>query len=211
MKTYAETIADDLRRRIVSGEIKDGAFVRQDALAEEFGVSRIPVREALYRLEGEGLVVNHPHRGAAVTALSRKEMNELFELRALLEPELIARAIPNLSQEILMEAESILREYEESMDNRTVFSLGDLNSRYHMALYKAADRNNMAEIVRGLLVKTDRYTQMVLSVSEEMTEWKREHSEILEFCRRGAVAQAVTVTVTHINRARDILAEYLQN
>src|SRR3546814_9117074 len=80
----------------LSGERPDGTPLRQDALAENMSTSRIPVREALSRLESEGLVASFPHRGYVVTGLSRAEIEELFDLRSLLEPELIRFAIPRL-------------------------------------------------------------------------------------------------------------------
>ena len=84
-RTISSAVAEELRRRIVDGEFQSGFQLRQDALAAEFGVSRIPVREALMQLEAEGLVKIHPHRGAIVSELSTEEIEELFELRALLE------------------------------------------------------------------------------------------------------------------------------
>src|SRR3546814_14350678 len=81
---------------ILSGELPDGTPLRQDALAENKSTSRIPVREALSRLESEGLVASFPHRGYVVTGLSRAEIEELFDLRSLLEPELIRFALPRL-------------------------------------------------------------------------------------------------------------------
>ena len=87
-RTIAAAVADSLRHRILDGDFKAGFPLRQDALAGEFGVSRIPIREALMQLEAEGLVKIHPHRGAIVSELSTDEVQELFELRALLEPRL---------------------------------------------------------------------------------------------------------------------------
>src|SRR5688572_3432450 len=86
--TVADAATRELRQRIMSGELADGTPLRQDALAAELGVSRIPIREALSRLESEGLVASYPHRGYVVTALSSEEISELFDLRSLLEPEL---------------------------------------------------------------------------------------------------------------------------
>ena len=93
-RTIAAAAADELRRRILDGSYPGGRPLRQDALAEEFRISRIPVREALLQLEAEGLVRILPHRGAIVSELSIEEIEDIFELRALLEPRLLRRPVP---------------------------------------------------------------------------------------------------------------------
>ena len=95
-QTVTGAAVTELRRRILSGTVAAGEALRQDALAKEFGISRIPIREAFHQLAAEGLVTLHAHRGAVVTALSALEIAELFDLRALLEPDLIRRAVPQL-------------------------------------------------------------------------------------------------------------------
>src|SRR5215217_1329322 len=88
-QTIASMTVEALRERILRGDYPDGEPLRQDALAEELGVSRIPVREALRQLEAEGLVTFNPHRGAVVSSLSLEEIAELFELRAEIECDLV--------------------------------------------------------------------------------------------------------------------------
>lgn len=199
--TVADSATTEIRRRILSGEIPDGTPVRQDALAEDFGTSRIPIREALSRLEAEGLVASFPHRGYVVTALSREEIKELFELRAMLEPELIKAAIPNMTRQDFSAAEAILSQYTSDLDNNDVHSWGELNTQYHLALYNASGRKKTIEIVRGLLVNTDRYTRLVITLDNGVENAKEDHGGLLDLCRKGAVNQAVALTRDHIQRA----------
>src|SRR5438270_4983537 len=100
-QTIASMTVEALRERILRGDYPDGEPLRQDALADELGVSRIPVREALRQLEAEGLVTFNPHRGAVVSSLSLDEIHELFELRAEIECDLLSPAIPKMSKEPL--------------------------------------------------------------------------------------------------------------
>src|SRR3982751_2703327 len=100
-QTTASMAVEALRERILRGDYPEGEPLRQDALAEELGVSRIPVREALRQLEAEGLVTFSPHRGAVVSSLSLDEIDELFELRAAIESDLLRRAIPKMTKEQL--------------------------------------------------------------------------------------------------------------
>src|SRR3954468_13173259 len=98
-QTIASMTITALRERILRGDYPEGLPLRQDAIANELGVSRIPVREALRQLEAEGLVTFSPHRGAIVSTMSLKEIRELFELRAEIESGLLRRAIPEMSAE----------------------------------------------------------------------------------------------------------------
>src|SRR5437868_3185775 len=104
-----------LRERILRGHYPEGEPLRQDALASELGVSRIPVREALRQLEAEGLVTFAPHRGAVVSSLSIDEITELFELRAEVEGELLRRAIPKMTAADHAQVSDILDDYERAL------------------------------------------------------------------------------------------------
>jgi len=214
-KLVTQTVADaatrELRRRIMTGELADGMPLRQDALAAELGVSRNPIREALGRLESEGLVASIAYRGYVVTALSADEIRELFELRSLLEPELIKLAIPRMTEEDFKRAEGILTSYAKGLDAADIRHWGELNVAYHMALYEPAGRRRSLEIVRGLLVNTDRYTRLVLTLDEGPNDAMEDHSGLLAFCRKRNVSQAMALTRDHIQRASANLLAMLEH
>ena len=105
-KTRTQIVVEVLREKILSGAIVAGEALRQSALAEELNVSRIPVREALLQLEAEGLVKFEAHKGATATLLSAEQASELFELRAMIETDLLAKAIPNLREQDFVQAET---------------------------------------------------------------------------------------------------------
>ena len=113
--TLAGATLQAIRERILSGAYAEGDPLRQDAIAAELGVSRIPVREALRQLEAEGLVTFSPHRGAVVSTLSLEEIEELFELRADIECELLRRAMPNTGDEQLTRANDLLDEFDAAL------------------------------------------------------------------------------------------------
>src|SRR5271154_2262726 len=110
-QSLTSAVADKLRDQIIRGEIPEGAQLRQDAIATQFHVSRIPVREALRQLDAEGLIAIVPNRGAIVPALSPDDIEELFSIRALLEPEVLKLSIPHLTDHDFSEAAAILRKY----------------------------------------------------------------------------------------------------
>lgn len=98
-KTVSAAVADSLRQQILNGDLPPGVQLRQDALAEEFGISRIPIREALLHLEASNLVKIMPHRGAVVSGLSLQEVEDIFQLRVQLEPQLLLLSAPHLSHD----------------------------------------------------------------------------------------------------------------
>lgn len=119
-RTISSAVTDDLRQRILSGELESGLQLRQDQLAAEFGVSRIPIREALMQLEAEGLVKLSPHRGATVSSPSLDEIQEVFELRGMLEPMLLMASAPRLTREDFTVLEGLLEEYASNMEANNV-------------------------------------------------------------------------------------------
>lgn len=118
-------MADKLRDQIIRGELPEGAQLRQDAIATQYQVSRIPVREALRQLDAEGLIAIVPNRGALVPALSPDDIEELFSIRALLEPEVLKLSIPHLLQEDFSEAEAVLHKYVSELCRQDHLSAWD--------------------------------------------------------------------------------------
>ncbi|KPH80255.1 hypothetical protein AE618_14705 [Bosea vaviloviae] len=200
----------ELRRRILSGAVVAGEALRQDALAKEFGISRIPIREAFHQLAAEGLVTLHAHRGAVVTALSALDIAELFDLRAMLEPDLIRRAVPRLTGSDFARAEALLADYAAAIAGRDLEAYGELNREYHLSLYRASGRSQTLELVRVLLANTDRYTRVQLAMSDgATTRAKREHAALLELCRAGDAEGAAKLTLDHVMAVRHDLLQLL--
>src|SRR5215469_14031428 len=149
--SLTSAVAEKLREKIVHGDIQEGEQLHQDAIAQEFAVSRIPVREALRQLEAEGLITIVPHRGAVVSLLSCDEIEELFEIRAVLEPEVLRVSIPNLKEEDFQKAEQILETYDTALgDEGDVSEWGRLNWQFHSTLYAGANRPQFMNVIRTI-------------------------------------------------------------
>jgi DNA-binding GntR family transcriptional regulator len=208
--TVAEQAADALRRKIISGELPEGYQLRQDALAAEFGVSRIPVREALVQLEGEGLVRIVPHKGAVVSELSIAEISELFMLRGLLEPMLLKKSAPKLTQADFADLDAILAEYTEELHAHHLSRWGELNTRLHDLLMSRAEQPRTLAIVTSLLQQTDRYTRLQLSLSaESCRRAEEEHGELVRLCKTGDFRGAASLLKRHIDHACDELEQFI--
>tara|TARA_Y100001963_G_C6759806_1_gene438867 strand:- start:594 stop:1244 length:651 start_codon:yes stop_codon:yes gene_type:complete len=201
-KTRTQVVVEAIREKILTGAIKAGEPLRQAALADELKVSRIPVREALLQLEAEGLVEFEAHKGATATKLSAEQVTELFELRALLECELLRLAIPNLTEAELAQSEQLLQQMASAFhDVGTKSSWSELNTRFHLSLYKAADRPLTFEIVQNLIVNSDRYIRVHLLLAGGINKADPEHSALLNFCRKRQVKEACQLLHNHITGA----------
>ncbi|WP_457107957.1 GntR family transcriptional regulator [Methylobacterium sp. P5_C11] len=209
-RTLAGSIGSEIRQRILDGRYPAGSQLRQDGLAAEFGASRIPVREALFQLEAEGLVRIHPHRGATVAPLSPADAAEALELRAVLEPRLLAMSAPLLTEADFRRADLLLDEYAAALSAGATARWGALNTDLHLLLYSRADRPRALGIVGALLAECDRYTRLQLSTDvAELERADREHREIVRLCRNGHVSAACALLVDHVCHVADALMAFL--
>jgi DNA-binding GntR family transcriptional regulator len=211
-QSLTSAVADRLRERIIRGEIAEGAQLRQDEIATEFGVSRIPVREALRQLHAEGLITIVQHRGAVVPELSPDDVEELFSIRALLEPEVLKASIPKLGEAEFALADAVLRKYENELRHEErVASWGRLNWQFHSALYSKATLPHFLAIVRNINNKAERYTRLQLYLTRGMERANKEHERLLELCRDRKVAAAAELLREHILHAGQSLKEALRD
>lgn len=209
-QSLTSAVAEKLRDKIVRGELREGEQLRQDAIANEFDVSRIPVREALRQLEAEGLITIVLHRGAVVSALSPTDIFEVFQMRALLEAEVLRVSIPNLTEEQFRAAEEILGRYDKSLwTEDDVGSWGRLNWEFHSALYAGAERPQFMSVIKTLNYKGERYIRLQLYLTREVERAKQEHRMLLDLCRQRNVEAAVELVKRHIIFAGESLRDFV--
>lgn len=208
-QTLTSMTADALRERILRGIYPAGEPLRQDAVAEQLGVSRIPVREALRQLEAEGLVTFTPHRGAVVSTLSPDEIAELFELRATIEGDLLRRAVPRTTPEDIARAREILDSYERALRGGEVAAWGALNWQFHSTLYARANRSFTMSVVQKLHQHSDRYLRMQLALTHGESRANDEHRAILNAVKRRDTRKACSLLRDHILGAGRSLLDFL--
>jgi DNA-binding GntR family transcriptional regulator len=210
-QSLTSAVADRLRDQIMRGEIAEGAQLRQDVIATQYHVSRIPVREALRQLEAEGLITIVPNRGAIVPELSPDDVEELFAIRALLEPEVLRLSIPRLTQSDFAKAEAVLHKYvDELRREEHMEEWGRLNWQFHSILYSGAHRPHFMSIIRNVNHNGERYTRLQLHLTRGMRRANEEHHGILELCRKREVAAACKLLRQHIQYAGQSLKTILQ-
>jgi DNA-binding GntR family transcriptional regulator len=209
-QTVASMTLDAIRDGILHGNYAEGDPLRQDALADELGVSRIPIREALRQLETEGLVTFNPHRGAIVSSLSLEEIEEVFDLRATIEPDLLRRAMPHLTTARLDQADDVLDRYAVALRTGDVSKWGVLNWQFHASLYAPAERPITMGIVQRLHQQSDRYLRMQLALTHGETRANEEHRAIAAAARAQDTKRACQLVRDHITGAGRSLLAFLR-
>lgn len=192
--TIASRISRELAERIVTGVIAAGARLRQDHIAEEFGASHVPVREAFRRLEAQGLVVSEPRRGVRVAGFSLAEVKEVAEMRAALEVLALRHAAPHLTRAILDAAEAANHAGEKAVD---VQAWDEANRSFHRLILSPCSMPRLLKSIDDLQVVGSR-----LLFSGWRAEWEaptdRDHRAILSALRAGDVDQAASVLARHV-------------
>ncbi len=206
-ESSSDVIYNALRDEIISGHMKAGDSIRQEYIAKVFNVSRIPVREALKRLEAQGLVKNERYKGAVVSSLSDEEIEEIFTLRANLEPLIIKRSVENIRPETLKQAR---RYCEEFSDEKDAGKWGEWNRLFHETLYQDANYPFHLKTVREAIDRVDSYIRAQLVLTHGMTKARAEHLEILSACEQGDADRAAEMTRQHIEGAYRSLKAYLK-
>src|ERR1700740_2655173 len=210
-QSLTSAVADKLRDQIIRGEIAEGTQLRQDAIATQYKVSRIPVREALRQLDAEGLITIVPNRGAVVPALSPEDIEELFSIRALLEPEVLGLSIPRLTEQDFSEAEAVLRRYVSELRREDhLAAWGRLNGKFNSILYSRANQPRFMAIIRNVNNSGERYTRLQLYLTHGTKRANEEHHQILELCRKRDVDAACKLLRQHIRYAGESLKQALE-
>jgi DNA-binding GntR family transcriptional regulator len=203
----ADLIFDSLREAITDGSLHEGAVLRQDTIAKMFNVSRIPVREALTRLEEQGLVTTQRYRGAVVASLSLDEIDEIFEFRSLVEPEVVRQSVAKASQESLDLARDFADRFGREEDPR---NWGNLNRQLHYMLYRDCGRPYFLQVVDSALNRIERYQRLQLTLTSGMDRARREHQAIVEACVAHDSDLAAELTRAHILGAGRSLLRFLE-
>ncbi|MFP5076915.1 GntR family transcriptional regulator [Rhizobium sp. YIM 134829] len=206
-RTLSGALLDDLRQAILSGVYSPGTQLRQDMLAATYNVSRIPIREVLFQLEAEGLVRIVPQKGAVVAPLSLSEIHDVFDLRAILEPRLLAASAPHLAAEDFDRLDALQAQFVAATSAGDKTQYGTLNAALHQAFYRHADLPRTTQTVASLLQISDRYTRLQLSTPEAMARAVSEHAALIALCREGRFDAAAAALKDHVEQVRaDLLA-----
>jgi len=205
VRSLSDQTYEIVRRRILVGAMQPGTAVRQDVIAGELGVSKIPLREALGRLEQDGLLKSFPNRGYVVRELSTDEASEVFALRLKLEPGAVAEACLRATPEDHAAAEKALAALEAELAKPD----GDhvsLNRAFHLAMIRPGGHITF-QLMERLQILAERYVRVHLEPNGRDERASREHREILDAWIRGDAETVEALTANHI---RGTLADLKQ-
>lgn len=209
-QSLSDVIVADLRQRILCGDLKEGTLIRQELLAEEYDVSRMPVREALKRLDAEGLVIFQNNRGATVTQHSLDEIAEIFDIRIMLEVDLFQRAIPNMTKKEFAECQTILEAMDDSYQAGNIADWGPLNASYHGKLYEAAGRHLTQELLKRVTMQANRYVSMHIDKLNKRENASHDHHLLLELARNRDVSGAIKQLSDHLVNTKTQVIELVK-
>ena len=204
MPGATDHVLDAVRTAILAGDLAAGETLRQEDLAERLGVSRMPVREAIKHLHVEGLVEVLPSRRVRVAALSRGEIEDIYDMRAALEPVAVRLAVPRLTRAQLRDAAYAL---EAAADEEDAETFGVRNAAFHLSLMNACERPRLLAEIASLLDLSDRYQRAALRADEHNARVRAEHAALLDAARAGDAETAARLTEEHVRGAGARLLE----
>jgi DNA-binding GntR family transcriptional regulator len=209
MRPLGEIVYDTLREAIIKQTLKPGERLMEQELAEEMGVSRTPVREAIRKLVMEGYVVMIPRRGAYVAGLSIKDINDVFEIRSALESLAAGLAAARASREEIEEMERNLvleaAHYETSDLLKTI----EVDTCFHELIYQASKNTRLQNMLKDLRDQVQRFRTKTLAVPGRLKFALAEHRRVVEAIASGNVAEAKQAARNHIESAESALLEVI--
>ena len=195
LATAAERVAQAVRRSILTGALPSGTAIRQEDLAAQYNVSRMPVREALRQLESEGLLTIYPNRGAFVTTLSPQDVQEIYDMRTLLEGDALRRAWLALIPTLLDQADLVLDRLDAATES-TDWSA--LDEQFHATLYAPAQRPRLLDLITTLRHQVNHIYFLTHNPLTYHAARQHEHRRIIAACRNGDLAGAVAALEEHL-------------
>ncbi len=211
-QTLPSLVYQKLKEAILNGVFSPGQMLRQDEVANKLGVSRSPLREALPRLEADGIVVLHPRRGYAVATLDPKQIIEVFDLRCLLETELAGRSIKNRTETDIANIYSIAAQMKHEAENQNVESLSrwfNLNMQFHHALLTPSDYPHHLRALQHSRTLIESYIRTEVRLTGDLQEAQEEHDRLAQAFVLGNLNDFISITRQHSEHTRDRLLSRL--
>ncbi len=194
-----DVVFNTLRQAILKGELEPGERLMEIQLAERLGVSRTPIREAIRKLELEGLVLMIPRKGAEVAKISEKSLRDVLELRRSLEELAIELACQRMTEEEIDELEDAQRVFREAVDSKDVMLMAEADEKYHEIIYQGTKNSRLVQILNNLREQMYRYRLEYIKDADKRQILLIEHDNILKAVRNRKVAEAKAAMREHID------------
>ena len=211
--TVTDTVLGELRQAILTGAVPAGTLLRQEDVARRFGVSRPPVREALRQLEVEGLAEYRPRRGYAVASLDPSDIEEIFEIRMLLEERAAFLAAQRRTERDIEELRVLLLEMEDigTGPGYDLERFMAANRAFHERILETSGRRRLCRLMLGLRDNVERYVRAGASMIGSLERVRREHRQIFEAFRRGDAERTAALCAAHVRSTGERLLRALSS
>lgn len=200
-----DVVFNTLRQAILKGELKPGERLMEIALAEKLGVSRTPIREAIRKLELEGLVTMVPRRGAHVANITEKDLNDVLEVRIGLENMAIDKACALMKKEAFDELKSAAEHFSQILEEGDLTKLAEADVEFHEIIYKASDNRRLLQLLNNLREQIYRYRIEYLKEESTRAILVKEHGDIYMAIRARDAQRAKAITFNHIENQRQAI------
>jgi DNA-binding GntR family transcriptional regulator len=209
-KSLGQHVFENLKQAIIRGEVAPGDRLVESRLADALDISRTPVREAIHKLEREGLLRRLPKGGFAVMNLSREDIEETFGIRCVLESYAARLAAQNYSEEELLPLEEKLREFQRLLDKGRLDELPRINTEFHNILYALSRSPKLIKMINDLRDQIYRFRRILLEKDKWAEASNNDHQKMLEAIRERNVNRVEKVVKQHIARGRRIVLNALE-
>lgn len=193
-----DVVFNTLRQAILRGELKPGERLMEIRLANKLGVSRTPIREAIRKLELEGLVLMIPRKGAEVAEIKEKSLRDVLEVRKALEELSVRLACERMTEDMLEELEAAAEIFKKALKSEDVTEIAQADVQFHDVIYKAADNQKLTQLLSNLREQMYRYRVEYLKNPEVYERLVREHEEVIRHIRKHEKEEAVKIVCEHI-------------
>lgn len=205
-----DVVFNTLRQAILRGDLKPGERLMEISLANKLGVSRTPVREAIHKLEQEGLVLMIPRRGAEVAQITEKSLRDVLEVRGALEELAVRLACERMTGQALGELNRAAERFEKTLGNSDITAVAEADVAFHDVIYMATDNQRLIALLNNLREQMYRYRVEYLKRGECHAQLLSEHQEIIEAITNKEVERAVEVTCRHIDNQVEAVSDTIR-
>lgn len=204
-----DVVFNTLRRAILKGELKPGERLMEIALADKLGVSRTPIREAIRKLELEGLVVMAPRKGAKVASITERDLNDVLEVRKGMEVLAISLACKRITGEELEKLESIEHSFQSLIESGNLTELAEMDVKFHDTIYQATNNQRLVQLLNNLREQMYRYRMEYLKDIAVRRTLAEEHKAICEALRGRDESKAQNYVSVHIDNQQKAIIRSL--
>lgn len=206
-----DVVFNTLREAILRGELKPGERLMEIRLANKLGVSRTPIREAIRKLELEGLVLMIPRKGAEVAQITEKSLRDVLEVRRALEDLAVQLACLRMSLQTLEDLKAAAKAFEEILGDEDITAVAEADVKFHDVIYMATDNQRLISLLNNLREQMYRYRVEYLKKKECHKQLLWEHQEIIRAIEAGEIDVATQVTKQHIDNQVEAVSDTLRH